>query len=214
MSSEPLPFPNSPTPGLALWHTNQSHDSASPRLERFAFDDQYVTKLRLGDRATEEHFAAYFTPLLRIKLRSRFQSFHDVEDLTQDVFLRVLAAIRKPGSIHDGRKLAAFVVGTCDRACMEMFRKKSRMKPGGAELSTLVNPGANVEERLLNEARCRRVREVLDELPQKDRDLLNRIFHRGEDKSTICQELGVDRDYLRVLLHRALRRFRVRIAKA
>jgi RNA polymerase sigma factor (sigma-70 family) len=183
-------------------------------LERFAFDDQYVTKLRLGDKATEEHFAAYFTPLLRIKLRSRFQSFQDVEDLTQDVFLRVLGAIRKPGSLQDGRKLAAFVVGTCDRTCLEMFRKKSRLKPGTVEMSTLVNPGASVEDKLVREALFRRVREVLEELSAKDRDLLNRVFRGDEDKSKICQELGVDRDYLRVLLHRALRRFRVRIAKA
>jgi len=52
------------------------------------------------------------------------------------------------------------------------------------------------------------VRRVLEGLPSKDRELLREIFFLEKDKDEICRERGVDREYLRVLLHRAKTRFR------
>ena len=52
------------------------------------------------------------------------------------------------------------------------------------------------------------VREALHGLPEKDRTLINWLFFEGRDKDDICRELHVDRQYLRVLLHRAKARFR------
>jgi RNA polymerase sigma-70 factor, ECF subfamily len=45
-------------------------------------------------------------------------------------------------------------------------------------------------------------------LSEKDRRLLRAIFFEEKDKAEICHEFGVDRDYLRVLLHRAKQSFR------
>ena len=38
------------------------------------------------------------------------------------------------------------------------------------------------------------------------------MFFEGRDKDQICRDLEVDRDYLRVLLHRAKNHFRERLA--
>jgi RNA polymerase sigma-70 factor (ECF subfamily) len=45
-------------------------------------------------------------------------------------------------------------------------------------------------------------------MKERDRDLLRAIFLEEKDKNEICREFGVDREYLRVLLHRAKGRFR------
>jgi RNA polymerase sigma-70 factor (ECF subfamily) len=42
---------------------------------------------------------------------------------------------------------------------------------------------------------------------------LRAVFLDERDKDEICTELGVDRDYLRVLLHRAKASFRVMYSK-
>jgi len=42
----------------------------------------------------------------------------------------------------------------------------------------------------------------------RDRDLLHAIFLEEKGKDEICRDFGVDREYLRVLLHRAKERFR------
>jgi RNA polymerase sigma-70 factor (ECF subfamily) len=43
---------------------------------------------------------------------------------------------------------------------------------------------------------------------EKDRQLLRRVFLEEEDKDQVCREFQIDRNYLRVLLHRARLRFR------
>ncbi len=52
------------------------------------------------------------------------------------------------------------------------------------------------------------VREVLDGLKERDRGLLRAVFLEERDKDEVCREMGVDREYLRVLLHRAKGAFR------
>jgi RNA polymerase sigma-70 factor (ECF subfamily) len=53
------------------------------------------------------------------------------------------------------------------------------------------------------------VRQILNEMPQKDRNLLRAVFLEEKEKDTVCREFGVDRNYLRVLLHRAKDKFKV-----
>jgi RNA polymerase sigma-70 factor (ECF subfamily) len=52
------------------------------------------------------------------------------------------------------------------------------------------------------------VRQILDQLEKRDREILTAIFLEERDKDDICRQFGVDRDYLRVLLYRAKAQFR------
>jgi RNA polymerase sigma-70 factor (ECF subfamily) len=45
-------------------------------------------------------------------------------------------------------------------------------------------------------------------LPERDRRLLREVFLEERDKDEVCRDFGVDRDYLRVLLHRAKQSFK------
>jgi hypothetical protein len=71
-----------------------------------------------------------------------------------------------------------------------------------------------VERRLvdlsLNLTRERKdlVRNVLEELPKKDQYILRAVFLEDADKAEVCKRFDVNRDYLRVLIHRAKMRFR------
>jgi RNA polymerase sigma-70 factor (ECF subfamily) len=47
------------------------------------------------------------------------------------------------------------------------------------------------------------VRAILEKLSDRDRKLLKSVFLEERDKDEVCAEFGVDREYLRVLLHRA-----------
>jgi RNA polymerase sigma-70 factor (ECF subfamily) len=55
-----------------------------------------------------------------------------------------------------------------------------------------------------------RVRLVLETLPPRDAEILRAVFLEEGDKEEVCRRLGIDRDYLRVLLHRAKKAFRMR----
>jgi RNA polymerase sigma-70 factor (ECF subfamily) len=48
----------------------------------------------------------------------------------------------------------------------------------------------------------------MESLPHKERQLLHWLFFEECDKDEVCRRLNIDRNYLRVLLHRAKQRFR------
>jgi len=56
-------------------------------------------------------------------------------------------------------------------------------------------------------------REILLDLPQRDRSLLKAVFLDERDRDEVCREFAVDRDYLRVLLHRAKQEFKTEYIK-
>ena len=58
-----------------------------------------------------------------------------------------------------------------------------------------------------------KVREILLDLPVRDRSLLKAVFLDERDREEICREFGVDREYLRVLLHRAKQDFKIEYLK-
>ena len=66
----------------------------------------------------------------------------------------------------------------------------------------------DLEGMLVTKQAAERVRQILEEMPQKDRNLLRAIFLEEKEKDAVCREFGVDRNYLRVLLHRAKDKFR------
>lgn len=172
-------------------------------MELFPFDDEYVDRLRKGDRETEEHFHSYFRDLLFCKLRRRLTSAHAIDEVRQEVFLRVLGRL---GELRDARKLGAFVNATCNHVLMEYYRAESRAESleEGSDFAVDSNADAAVDA-----ARMRtRVRRVLAELDERDAEILRAVFLDEIDKDEICRRYGVDRTYLRVLLHRAKERFR------
>jgi RNA polymerase sigma-70 factor (ECF subfamily) len=178
-------------------------------VELFAFTREYVERLREGDPSTEQHFVAYFDQLLRIKLRAKMLALETVEDLRQETYIRVFVALRKPDGIREPDRLGAFVNSICNNVVMEHYRSGNRLSP--LEDSHLEKPDHTMDlERLMVTKQSKeRVRQVLEGLPEKDRDLLWALFIEEKEKDEICQIFSVDRDYLRVLLHRAKDKFKL-----
>jgi len=68
----------------------------------------------------------------------------------------------------------------------------------------------SVESGLLRAEEREQVREALAALPDREQELLRWLFFEERDKDDICRALNVDRNYLRVLVHRAKAKFRER----
>jgi RNA polymerase sigma-70 factor (ECF subfamily) len=176
-------------------------------IVREIFDREYVDRLRNRDPETEAHFTLYFGNLLRIKLRRRLRSVQLIDDLRQETFLRVLTALRQNGIEHPER-LGAFVNAVCDNLLYELYRAESRSPKSLPEHLDVPDGHAGLSSTLVDEERKDQVRKVLQGLPPKDRSVLYMIFYEETDREEICRRFGVDREYLRVLVHRAKLRFR------
>lgn len=183
-------------------------------MEFFSFDEVYLQRLRDHDHATEQHFVAYFTKLLLIKLRSRLRSSQAVDDIRQETFVRVLKAIRAKNGIHQPERLGAFVNSICNNVLQEHYRSSSRGVPLDESSADPPDTAIDLDGMLVTRQTGEQVRRVLAQLPEKDRQLLFAIFLEEKKKDEVCREFGVTRDYLRVLIHRAKQNFRVFYEKA
>ncbi len=182
-------------------------------VEFFAFDREYVERLADGETETERHFVDYFSGLLLVKLRQRLRSREDLEDLRQEVFLRVLRSLRRGPGLERPECLGAFVNSVCNNVVFEHLREHAKAGQWDENVPEPRDPGAGIERELVSEERRRQVRTLIDEMSPKDRILMKAVFLEERDKDVVCREQGVGREYLRVMLHRAKKRLRLLLAE-
>ncbi len=179
-------------------------------MEFCAFDQAYLERLRAGDFFTEQHFASYFDALIQIKLRSRGRSAEDIKDIRQETFSRVFKAIRSEGGIRQPEKLGAFVNAICNHVRNEFYRiglRETTIDDENAAVES-PDPGPDALHQVMATDARELVQQVVEELPERDRRILRAVILEERDKDEVCEQLGIDRDYLRVLQHRALISFK------
>jgi RNA polymerase sigma-70 factor, ECF subfamily len=178
------------------------------------FDASYVNKLRAGDAPTEQHFVTYFSELILLKLRPRLRNQEQIEDVKQETFSRTFSLIRSEGGLRHAERLGPLVNSICNNVLMEQYRSSNRVEALEDEaVERLVETRPNALNMVISDDTRRVVRHVLNGLSERDRSLLQAVFLEERDKDEVCTELGVDRDYLRVLLHRAKASFRAIYSK-
>jgi RNA polymerase sigma-70 factor (ECF subfamily) len=177
-------------------------------LQFQSFDEAYVGRLRAADFRTEQHFVSYFSALIQIKLRSRLQSREAIEDVRQETFARFFVALRE-GKILQPERLGAFVNSICNNVLLEHYRAGTRHTSLDDDAEKdFPAPGIDLLDALSARQTERKVREILNQLSERDRRLLREIFLEERDKDEVCRDFGVDREYLRVLSYRAKQAFK------
>jgi RNA polymerase sigma-70 factor (ECF subfamily) len=183
----------------------------SPRgksLQFHAFDQSYLDRLRAGDFRAQEHFGAYFGALIQVKLRSRVKSPEAIEDIRQETLARFFVALRD-GRILQPESMGSFVNSICNHVLLEHYRAGSRLESLDDDpQKDFPAKGTDLLSLLAAKETGKKIREILDQLSERDRRLLREVFLEERDKDEVCRNFGVDRDYLRVLLYRAKQSFK------
>jgi RNA polymerase sigma-70 factor, ECF subfamily len=172
------------------------------------FSREYVRGLADGDSEVARHFAEYFCETLRIKLRRALRCEQAIQDVRQETLLRVLRALRQRGGLDEPEKLGAFVNGVCNNVLAEHFRAVARASARPVHEVEPVSTAPGPESGCANEERKRHVAQILAGLPRKEGEILRLMFLEERERDEICRMYRVNRGYLRVLVHRAKRRFR------
>jgi len=183
-------------------HSLSSLKAGAPGLAFFAFDKAY-----------EQHFGKYFEQLLRIKLRARILPSDKMEDLLRETLTRAIAAVRRDAGVREPERFPAFVNAICNNVLMEHYRSAAKNQPMDDTHLEIPDKVLDLEGMLVREEASERMRQILEGMPKRDRDLLRAIFFEEKDKDIVCKEFKVDRDYLRVLIHRAKESFKTHYLK-
>jgi len=175
-------------------------------VDLYSFDEEYLRRLGARDPATEAHFVTYFSERLKVTLRARGVDSHTIDDVRQETFCRVWVAVRS-GNVHNAKGFGAYVHGVCKNVLSESKRIGIRNQHESLETNDVADEKIDLEALIQRKENGTLVREILEVLPERDRRLLHARFFEDRDNEEVCVQFGVDRDYLRVLLHRALNKF-------
>ncbi len=175
-------------------------------VETYAFDQPYVERLAASDTETTSHFVHYFYKILIAKLRAKMNN--QAEDVAQETLYRVLVYVKKNGGIDHPERLGAFVRAVSEHVQQESFRQGTRFQQVPENTPEPVEAALDAEKTCITRERKERIRNALGQLRKSDQVLLQKVFLQEQDKDAICAELKIDRNYLRVQVHRALGRFR------
>ena len=207
--------------GVSLLHESYSSEAAEGKKETidkgevywlqkpvdfYSFDEEYLRRLSARDPATEAHFYAYFNERLKVTLRAHGVDSHTIDDVRQETFCRVWIAIQS-GSVHNPKGFGAYVYSVCRNVLSEKRREEFRNQHDPIESTDVPNDRLSLEEQMQQEQLGKLVQEILAKLPERDRHLLLARFFEERENDDVCVQFGVNRDYLRVLLHRALEKF-------
>ena len=176
-------------------------------LQFRSFDDDYLSRLRDGHSPTQEHFRKYFTAMMKVKLRSRLKSPEAIEDVQQETFARFYVALRE-GKIRQPKCLGSYVNSMCNNILKESWRVDPAVSLDSDDAPELPASPFDVSKIIDDKQAAQKIQNVLEQLPERDRQVLRAIFFEERDKDEVCRELGVTRDNLRLLLHRAKQKFK------
>jgi RNA polymerase sigma-70 factor (ECF subfamily) len=181
-------------------------------LSLHQFDASYISKLESRDSGVEAHFAVYFSRFMTGSLRRRAASAERINDIRQETFARVLAAVHSDQGIRRPECFGAFVASVCRNVLYESYRgdRFESMEDVPPQIAGLnYSPDAQYAAAESQQ----QVRRVLRLMDGEEEQLLRAVYLEERDRDELCRELGISRGYLRVLLHRAKQQFRERFKK-
>ncbi|MFT4013218.1 MAG: sigma-70 family RNA polymerase sigma factor [Paracoccus sp. (in: a-proteobacteria)] len=133
------------------------------------------------------------------------------EDLTQDVFLRLLDRDRTPPEQQAGRDPAPLLLRIARNLMIDQWRREkvlplTALPP--AEVEAVADPAPLAEQRVYDRQRLELTAKALTEMPQRTRRAFELHRIEGHTIAEVAAELGVSTSRGWALIHDAYRRIR------
>ena len=177
---------------------------------------EFVKRIGEGDRRAEDEFVRRYQRGLIYLLRRRTGDPQLALALAQDTFRIAIEKLRQ-SPIEQVDRVGAYLRGTALNL-MSADRRKNTRRATTADsdaVDAVADDAAGPFDHVSSEQVQRVVRTLLKELPvERDREILIRTYLEDQDKSLICEALGVDSAHYNRVLFRAKQRFRELVESA
>jgi len=190
--------------GMSLPAAGVKSSTTSPRPD---YPD-LVRRIIDGDAAAEAELVDHFQDAVLHIIRRTANHSSLVEDFSQDTFLTVIRKIRN-GDVQQPESLAAFVANVARYHTIEMMRG-ARRRALTEDLGTaeqVPDPSPNSLEKLLRSEQFDEIRDLIQQLKPRDRELIWRFYISEEPKARICESLSLTSAQFDRVLHRARKRY-------
>lgn len=186
-----------------------------PPVAKTDQDQEWMLCLQAGD---DDAFSVLVEKYRVPVIHFLYRMVHEpalAEELAQEVFLRVYRA-RK--SYRPQAKFTTWLFRIATNVALNALRdgrlrraRETSLESDAPGLSPLADPGANVEQALLEAERREQIRQAVETLPEKQR--LAVLLHKYQelDYAEIAEILGCSESALKSLLFRAYEALRVKL---
>ena len=174
-------------------------------IERLSPEQQItlVERVRQRDGPAEEALVQLFSDRIAFLIRTRTRDPEAARDLTQEVLLAAVLALRN-GQLREPDRLAAFVYGIARNIINNYLRTRSRL-PCEAGVDPEIQP-ANSSDTFEDTERAALVRSALRVLDRTDRRILLLTLVEGLKPGEIADRLGLTSEVVRTRKSRALKK--------
>jgi RNA polymerase sigma-70 factor, ECF subfamily len=204
------------TPGLTVTDRDPLLLEASapprPEAEGQPVDDRWtelVRRIHLGEKEAVEELYRYFYGGIRLFL-CRHLGPQELEDKVHDTFVIVLTAIRR-GEVRDPSRLTSFVRTVVRRQVANHIGGVVHERRDCVDVDTggevLVDDRQTPEQRVIVAEQVSIMRELLEQVDDRDRELLVRFYLQEDSVEEICADLNLSCNQFRLLKSRAKVRF-------
>jgi RNA polymerase sigma-70 factor (ECF subfamily) len=157
-----------------------------------------------GDRRAETALCRRFAPAVRTFWRRRMHG-DAIDELSQDVFLRFVQALRS-GAVTEPERVGGFILGICRNLARERVRQAERRTELMAEFGDALAP---VDEQPAVAAyQLAQLEDCLSQMTQRTRDVIRQSFIDGHSAAEIAERMSLSEGNVRVVRHRALEALR------
>ena len=161
-------------------------------------------RVRRHEPSAEEELVRLFEQRVSVMALVRTRDRELARDLTQDVMLAVVLALRN-GHLREAERLAAFVYGTARNVINNYLRTRSRL-PKLDPLDVELEAAAARPDPVENSERADLVRRALAILDSTDRQILRLTLTEGLKPAEIGSRLGLTSEVVRTRKSRALKK--------
>lgn len=163
-----------------------------------------VERVKRGDQDSEYDLYCTVREFVRTRLRRLLGS--RAEDLTHDVFIAVLMAVRS-AELRDGNSLRAFATTIAMRlAWTQVYREKRLSDRPVLEFDSALAREDGTFDAILLEQRRRQFRQAIASLASREQEIMHRFYVRLEPADLIREQMRLSETQYRLLKSRAKRK--------
>jgi RNA polymerase sigma-70 factor, ECF subfamily len=183
-------------------------DSAGGGAAAYAVWAELVDRIHSGETDGMEELYQLFSKGIRFYL-CRQLGPQELDDKVHDTFVVVVQAIRR-GELRDPQRLMGFVRTIVRRQVAAHIDRVVHIRREQIDMESttrIADPHRNPEEKAIFRQRADLINRVLQELSERDREILTRFYLQEEDQDQICTEMVLTETQFRLLKSRAKARF-------
>ena len=167
-------------------------------------------RIYAGDRAAEEELVNTYRRGVFAIAAARTRDREAARDLTQEVLIAVLKALRG-GQLRESSKLAAFIQGTARNLINNYLRTRARRSE--CDLDSVEVPGVDLVRQLESAERQRLMRRELESFSVTDQQILLLSLVDGHSLAEIAQRLNLSHEAVRARKSRLVKKIIKRFAR-